>query len=65
MPHLWQTKGLANLARGLDLSPLSVVGPILEADILLITHIVLVLNLSVTIGFNVTRHCFEKPIVCG
>jgi hypothetical protein len=38
LPHAWHTNGWLILARGLVLSPLSVVGPMLEADMLLITH---------------------------
>lgn len=38
LPHAWHTNGWLILARGLALSPLSVVGPMLEADMLLITH---------------------------
>lgn len=51
LPHAWHTNGWLILARGLALSPLSVVGPMLEADMLLITHLGAVLNLSVTVGF--------------
>ena len=46
-------KWLAYPARGLALSPLSVVGPRLEADILLIPHVGAVLNLSVSVAFRV------------
>ena len=49
MPHAWHTKGWVILARGLALSPLPVVGPMREADMLLITHLGAVLNLSVTV----------------
>jgi hypothetical protein len=35
LPHILHTKVWAILTRGLTLSPLSVVGPILDADILL------------------------------
>jgi hypothetical protein len=58
LPHKGHTKGRAILARGLALSPLSVVGPMLEADILLITHLGPVLNLSVTVGFLCRRYSF-------
>ena len=51
LPHAWHTNVWAILALGLALSPLSVVGPMLEADILLIIPLVAVLNLSVTVGF--------------
>ncbi len=51
LPHAWHTNVWAILALGLALSPLSVVGPMLEADILLITPLVAVLNLSVTVCF--------------
>jgi hypothetical protein len=46
-PQVWHTKGWAILARGFALSPLSVVGPMLDADILLITYLGSILNLSV------------------
>jgi hypothetical protein len=51
LPQVWHTKGWAILARGFALSPLSVVGPMLDADILLITHLGPVLDLSVTNEF--------------
>src|SRR5918997_3005620 len=47
LPQVWHTKGWAILALGFALSPLSVVGPMLDADILLITHLGPVLDLSV------------------
>jgi hypothetical protein len=46
--------------RGLALSPLSVVGPMLDADILLITHLGTVLDLSVTKRIIDRRYCFNK-----
>src|SRR5918996_4720997 len=51
LPHALHTNGWLILARGLALSPLSVVGPMLEADILLIPHVRAVLNLSVSVAF--------------
>jgi hypothetical protein len=50
-------KGLGYLARGLALSPLSVVGPILEADILPTRYLGAVSNLSVT------RRIFYKRVL--
>jgi len=41
-------KGWAILARGLALSPLSAVGPILEADILLTLYLGALSNLAVS-----------------
>jgi hypothetical protein len=43
-------KWLGYPSPGVALSPLSVVGPMLEADILVIAHLGAVLNLSVTVG---------------
>jgi hypothetical protein len=51
LPQVGHTKGRAILALGFALSPLSVVGPMLDADILLITHLVPILDLSVIIKF--------------
>jgi hypothetical protein len=47
-PHVVHAKGWAILARGLALSPLSIVGPILEADILPTLYLGALSNLSVT-----------------
>jgi hypothetical protein len=58
LPQVWHTKGWDILARGFALSPLSVVGPMLDADILLITHLGPVLDLSVTNKFLDRRYCF-------
>ncbi len=49
LPHAWHTNGWLILPRGLALSPLSVVGPMLDADIILITHVRALLNLSVSL----------------
>jgi hypothetical protein len=57
LPHVLHTKGWAILARGLALSPLSVVGPILEADILPTRYLGAVSNLSVT------RRIFYKRVL--
>jgi hypothetical protein len=48
LPHAPHTKGSAIPALGLALSPLAVVGPILEADILPTPYPGAVSNLSVT-----------------
>jgi hypothetical protein len=47
LPHVLHAKGWAILARGLALSPLSIVGPILEADILPTLYLGALSNLSV------------------
>jgi hypothetical protein len=65
LPQVWHTKGWAILARGFALSPLSVVGPMLDADILLISHLGPVLDLSVTNKFLDRRYSFyNKWVPC-
>jgi hypothetical protein len=45
LPHIWHTNDWAILVRGLVVSPLSGVGPMLDADILLLIHLAALSNL--------------------
>jgi hypothetical protein len=60
LPHVLHAKGWAILARGLALSPLSVVGPILEADILPTRYLGAVSNLSVTRRMLIKESFYDK-----
>jgi hypothetical protein len=55
LPHVLHAKGWAILAGGLALSPLSVVGPILEADIFPTPYLEAASNLSFTKGISYKR----------
>lgn len=62
MPHALHTKGSTILARGLALSPLAVVGPILEADILPTPYLGAASNLSVTKAISYEEESFYGQI---